>query len=241
MPTDDPAAAQPQQPAAKQTAQAAVPHAVKPHVAPLIDAAAHLLRMLGRTLRVTVTEEIPFSLAPNSGTVIWCLWHNRLISCMELYRRFRLEENPDSKLAALVSASKDGAALARALANFKVHAVRGSSSRRGGQALKEMTSCLRRGYDIAITPDGPRGPKYQIHPGIITLARLSGRPIIPVGVHFHRKATLRSWDSFQVPLPFSRVDVRLEPPILIPRDLDPEAEERSRLWLESELKRVNPD
>lgn len=241
MPTDEPSAApsQPQPTGHSQTG--VVPNRVKPHIAPLVDAAAFLLRMLGRTLRVRVVEEIPFALGPDSGTVIWCLWHNRLVSCMELYRRFRYQENPQAKLAALVSASKDGAALVRALANFKVHAVRGSSSRRGGQALKEMTSCLRRGYDAAITPDGPRGPKYEVHPGIITLARLSGRPIVPVGVRYHRKITLRSWDSFQLPLPFSRVDVRLEPPVRVPRDLGPEEEEQSRLWLENELKRINPD
>jgi lysophospholipid acyltransferase (LPLAT)-like uncharacterized protein len=97
------------------------------------------------------------------------------------------------------------------MAAFKMGSVRGSSSRRGSQALFELTGKLRQGFDIAITPDGPRGPKYQLQPGPILLARTTGSPILPVHARFSRALTLNSWDGFRIPLPFSRIDVIIAP------------------------------
>ena len=110
-------------------------------------------------------------------------------------------------LVAMVSASGDGAFLAAVLAKFGVILVRGSTSRRGPQALLEATRWLRKGYSVAITPDGPRGPSHQIQDGIIYLAQVSGRPIVPISNFTRWKIRLRSWDRFQIPLPFARCEL----------------------------------
>src|SRR4029077_6679252 len=86
-------------------------------------------------------------------------------------------------LAAIVSASKDGGFLAAILENFNVQPVRGSSSRRGRQAVLELISWAERGYDLAITPDGPRGPRYIAQEGATALAQLTGHPIIPASMN----------------------------------------------------------
>lgn len=175
------------------------------------------------------------------GPSIYCLWHNRLILCVEAYRRQAREHRMGKGMAALISASKDGAFLAAILERFKVQPVRGSSSRRGPQALLELTSWAECCYDLAITPDGPRGPRYVVQQGVMALAQLTGLPIIPFGFHAHRKIQLKSWDAFQIPLPFSRCDFRSGPPIHVPREITDEQREELRLQLEQTLKNISPD
>jgi len=175
------------------------------------------------------------------GPAIYCLWHNRLILCVEAYRQHNRGRRLGKGIAALISASKDGAFLAAILERFKVQPVRGSSSRRGPQALLELTSWAERGYDLAITPDGPRGPCYVVQPGVMSLAQLTGLPVIPFGFHAHRKIQLKSWDRFQIPLPFSRCDFRPGPPIRVPRELTDAQREEIRLQLEQAMKEVSPD
>ena len=148
---------------------------------------------------------------------------------------------PHSKLAALISASRDGGLLAQTFSNFGVTPVRGSSSRRGPQALIELVRALRQGFHVAITPDGPRGPKYTVQPGIVSLAQLSGCPIIPVGAKIQAKIQLRSWDQFQIPLPGSRCELVFSKPFYIPREATEEERERLRAEIEAELRRLNPD
>lgn len=172
--------------------------------------------------------------------VIFAIWHNRLATVMAFWTEIRRRQ-PGLKLGALVSASRDGGLLAATLQHFDVQPVRGSSSRRGAQALREAVSLVEAGYCVAITPDGPRGPKYKAHPGIVALAQLTGRPIVPAGCSIHPRKTLQSWDSFQVPLPFSRVHMRLADPIQIPRDATPAEREAKRLALEQALNQLNRD
>jgi hypothetical protein len=167
--------------------------------------------------------------------VIFCLWHNRLAISMLVHRRH------PRKLAALVSASKDGALLAAILGRFGVEQVRGSSSRRGPQALLELTSHARKGYDLAITPDGPRGPRYVVQQGVIALAQITGLPIIPVTCNTKRKVCLKSWDRFQIPLPFSSCELILNEPIHVSREADDTKREESRSKLESCLRQSSQD
>jgi lysophospholipid acyltransferase (LPLAT)-like uncharacterized protein len=144
-------------------------------------------------------------------------------------------------MAALISASRDGALLARTFSYFGVEPIRGSSSRRGAQALLELTSALRRNMHVAITPDGPRGPKYRVQSGIISLAQLTGAAIIPIGAHISRKKELPSWDRFQVPLPFSKCTATFGSPIQVPRDATEEEHEKARLALQEAMVSLNPD
>jgi lysophospholipid acyltransferase (LPLAT)-like uncharacterized protein len=171
----------------------------------------------------------------DSGPVIFCLWHNRLAISMIVHRRH------PRKLAALVSASKDGALLAAVLGRFGVEQIRGSTSRRGPQALLELTSLAEQGYDLAVTPDGPRGPRYVVQPGVIALAQVTGLPIIPVTCNTRGKVCLKSWDRFQIPLPFSRCQIMLNERILVPREADDTEREARRQELQSSLSQSSKD
>ena len=207
--------------------------------------AAALIYIAGRTLaaslRVTWRDESGLLTGAKPEPVIFCTWHNRLALSLMIFRDYVQVQQPSRRLAALVSASKDGGLLARVLARFGVEAVRGSSSRRGAQAMLELTSCIERGSDVAITPDGPRGPCYVIQPGVIALAQLTGLPIIPVSYHADWKKTLRSWDRFQLPLPFTRCEVRFGPPLRVPRAAGEEEREKLRQELAQRMKAITVD
>ena len=163
-----------------------------------------LIRCVAGTLRKKLINDAGLLADNPKHQVIFAIWHNRLALSLMIYRVFVQPHNPARRLAALVSASRDGAVVARILEHFGVEPVRGSSSRRGAQALLELTTCASQGHDLAITPDGPRGPCYRVQEGVISLAQLTGLPIIPAAYHLNWKIRLRSWDRFQVPLPFAK-------------------------------------
>lgn len=196
---------------------------------------------LAATLRWRWRDET--NLFENGGRkpVIFCLWHNRLALSLILFRRYVQARQPQRKLAALVSASRDGGMLARVLELFGVQPVRGSSSRRGPQALRELVSAAEQGCDLAITPDGPRGPCYMVQEGIASLAQLTGMTIVPVSYHLSCKWRLKSWDRFQVPLPFARCEVHLGQPVHIPREASDAEREQLRAELEARMKAITRD
>jgi len=158
-----------------------------------------------------------------------------------MYRQYAAAAGFPARLAGLVSASRDGALLSHVLTLFEVEPVRGSSSRRGAQALLELTSWLDRGYDAAITVDGPRGPRYEVKPGVVGLAQVTGRTIIPASYRLSRKWTVRSWDRFQIPVPFSTCYFSFGDPVQIPRDISDEDRETLRLEVERRLKELTRD
>ena len=168
-----------------------------------------------------------------AGPVIYATWHNRLGLCLIGYE-YAKKRNPTSGLAAMVSASKDGAFLSGILECFRVQPVRGSSSRRGPQALLELTTWSERGYDLAITPDGPRGPCYVVQEGVMSLAQITGLQIVPFSYSLKWKIRVKSWDRFQIPLPFSRCDMVFGKAIRVPRD----ATDAQREALRQELERT---
>lgn len=218
-----------------------VPHKPRWHQrwgASLIYVAARAYAM---TLRVQWDNRTGYFLDELGGPAIYCLWHNRLILCMEAYLEQTKQRSLGKGLAALISASKDGAFLAAVLERFGVEPVRGSSSRRGPQALLELTSWAERGYDLAITPDGPRGPRYVVQEGAMSLAQLTGLPIVPFGFYAPRKIQVKSWDAFQIPLPFSRCILYLGKPIYVPRDASDAQREEIRQQLEMTLKSISRD
>jgi len=192
-------------------------------------------RLVTVSLRCRWRDRSGLTDTADTQPVIFCLWHNRLAISMVVRRRY------PRKLAALVSASKDGALLAAVLARFGVEHVRGSSSRRGPQALLELTSRAQQGYDLAITPDGPKGPRYVVKEGVIALARTTGLPIIPVTCNTRWKLGLKSWDRFQIPLPFSRCELILNEPIFVHREADEAERENQRVKLENSLRASSSD
>jgi len=186
-------------------------------------------------------EYHPAVIENQNRPVIFCIWHNRLALALPMHGNYSERVGQDRQLAAMVSASRDGGMLARILELFGTQPVRGSSSRRGRQALLELTRWSERGYDLAITPDGPRGPRYVVQPGIVALAQITGRPIVPGGLRIYWKACLKSWDRFQVPLPFSRVDMSFGEPLTVPRNASEEDREAARMELQKRLLAINTD
>jgi lysophospholipid acyltransferase (LPLAT)-like uncharacterized protein len=199
-----------------------------------------LVRGISATLRFTWIDGSEF-FGKEHGPVIYCIWHNRLALCMTVYQSYARKFVRTPGMAAMVSASKDGALLAAVLERFKVQPVRGSSSRRGPQALLELTTWAERGYDLAITPDGPRGPRYVVQQGIMSLAQITGLPILPVSYHLQWKVVARSWDRFQIPLPFSRCEVTAHRAFRVPKEASRAELEVLRAQLEKTLKTISID
>lgn len=141
------------------------------------------------------------------------LWHNRLFLASEIVRRYR-QGRP---AYALVSASTDGGWLTAFFSLAGVRTVRGSSSRLGREAASALVEMLRAGHDIGLTPDGPRGPCYEMKPGAVIVPRRTRAPILVIGGEFSSAWQLKSWDRFYIPKPFSRVRMRCE--VLMPEQL----------------------
>ena len=200
-----------------------------------------MIRTVSATLRYRWTDRSGFINVPIPGPAVYCIWHNRLALSMPAYYSYIQKYRRTSGLAVMVSASKDGGFLTGVLECFKVQPVRGSSSRRGPQALLELTTWAERGYDLAITPDGPRGPIYVVQEGVMALAQLTGLPIVPVSYHANWKIRVKSWDRFQIPLPFSRCEMIYEKPIYVPREATDVEREKLRLQLETVLRAISPD
>jgi len=166
------------------------------------------------------------------GPVIVALWHNRIFACVPAWRK----KCGKRRVVALTSASHDGAIVERALGVCGIGAVRGSSSRRGAAALVGLRRALRDGTDVAVTPDGPRGPRYVVQPGIVKLAQSGGAPIIAVHATYGSAWRARTWDGFVVPKPFSRVTVTFDEALAVPRRLDDDAFEQWRRTVEARMR-----
>lgn len=185
------------------------------------------------TLRFEAAPEDLRNYTKKDEPVAIVLWHNRLFLAAEIVRRYR-QGRP---AYALVSASNDGAWLTAFFALAGLGTVRGSSSRMGREAATALVEMLRDGYDVGITPDGPRGPCYDVKPGAVIVARRTRAPLLLVGGEFTAAWRLGSWDRFYIPVPFSRVRMRCE---LI--DVDQLADRDAGIaMLRERLLTINPD
>jgi lysophospholipid acyltransferase (LPLAT)-like uncharacterized protein len=193
-----------------------------------------IARALFATLRVRIDDQSGLTKHSPDFPLIFTFWHNRILAItvghMRLYPRGR------KGVAVLTSPSRDGEILAQLMARFRMSAIRGSSSRRGSRALHECVEWLDSGADLAVTPDGPKGPRYTLGPGLILLAQKTSARIAPIHVKFSNAATIKSWDGFRIPLPFSRVDITMAPYETIPPTPTGEAFEAERLRIETILK-----
>ena len=186
------------------------------------------VRMLAGTLRVKTEEATVAPLWAARVPVIYATWHGRLLLLPWLYGWRGAH--------ALTSRSRDGEIVSRWIRRFGLVPVRGSSSRGGADALRELTRAVRAGREVVVVPDGPRGPREVLKPGVIVLARLSGAPIVPMAVGASREWRLRSWDEFRIPRPFARCVVRFGEPIRVSRTADRAAEEAARKEVEAALR-----
>ncbi len=200
-----------------------------------------LVRGVSATLRMRWDDQSGVYQESAAGPVIFCVWHNRLALSMPAYQNYARPRANTPGMAAMVSASRDGGFLAAILECFRVQPVRGSTSRRGPQALLELTTWAGRGYDLAITPDGPRGPRYVVQEGTMSLAQVTGLPIVPFSFYAGWKLQVKSWDRFQIPLPFARCEMRLGRAVRVPREATDAERESLRVELEKTLKEISGD
>jgi lysophospholipid acyltransferase (LPLAT)-like uncharacterized protein len=191
--------------------------------------AATLLRILYMTMRVEhrgVDVVEPFLRADKR--YIQAFWHARLLP-MAFCRH-------GPRVNVMISQHRDGELIARTVSRLGMHVTRGSTTRGGAGALREAVRRLEAGFDLAVTPDGPRGPRHRVQAGVIEAARLSGAPIVPATFSARPARFLNSWDRFLLPYPFSRGLFLYGEPMTVPRDLDPATREALRKQLEDRLR-----
>jgi lysophospholipid acyltransferase (LPLAT)-like uncharacterized protein len=165
-------------------------------------------------------------------------WHGRLLILPAMWPR-------TSKISMLISMHRDGELIAKAISYFGHGTVRGSAAkagstkdRGGAAALRGMLKALKAHEYVGITPDGPRGPRMRATEGIVTVARVSGAPIIPCSYSARTRYVLGTWDRFVIPLPFTRGVIVWGEPIHVARDADAAALETARLAVEAGLNAV---
>ncbi len=159
--------------------------------------------------------------------VVFVLWHGRLLPCTYHHRQLGL--------TTLISQHRDGDYIAGIVAGWGYHPVRGSSSRNATAALRELVRSVRKGSSVAITPDGPRGPRGELKPGAVALAQLTGAPLIPASCSADRAWWFGGWDRFLVPQPFARCSIAFGPAVEVPREAGPDLLERLRSETETRL------
>jgi len=197
----------------------------------LIAFGFRLLQLWARTLRFEIEDRAGVVGRRVTENYIGALWHNRLLVFPFVLRRFL----PQRHGAALISASRDGDLIADVVQRFGYDVIRGSSSRLGASALLQITGVLMSGSDVVITPDGPRGPAYELGPGIIFLAQKSGAAVVPMNLEYSHCWRLGSWDRFIVPRPFAKVRVLINRPYRVTATTTPEEFESERVSLQNAM------
>ncbi len=186
----------------------------------LLLPAALLVRLWAMSLRCEFAEQ-HHRRVDEAESCLFILWHNRLFAIAEIYRRYRLRRG--RRIYGLVSASRDGAWLSAFFRLMGIHSIRGSSSWRARPALRELMSRLEAGYDVGITPDGPRGPCYDFKEGAALLARKGSARTFLVSANFTSAWRLKSWDGFYLPRPFSKVVVIVDEVTSSDAEAEPDA------------------
>ncbi len=168
-----------------------------------------LISLLGATWRVEVAgRDHPLRLRRRRQPFVFALWHGDLVPLIWFHR--------GDSTSLVVSRHVDGGYLAKAARAWGYGIVPGSSTRGGQMAFRQMLRILRDGGEIAITPDGPRGPARVVKGGVVAVAQLAGVSIIPVAVMVSSGWRLRSWDQFLIPKPFARVHIVYDEPLTLP-------------------------
>jgi lysophospholipid acyltransferase (LPLAT)-like uncharacterized protein len=204
-------------------------HRLFPALAP--RAAYAYIRLVRATMRLAYENHDALARARREfGQYILAFWHSRFVMMPYVY--------PDRRIVVLVSQHRDARMLTQILVRFGLSVAHGSSTAGGVQGLREVIRRVRAGSDVGIAPDGPRGPRRRARPGVITVARLTGLPIVPVAFSARPARRLGSWDRTLVPLPFSRGLFVCGEPMPVARDLDEAGRERLRQRLEVEVDRI---
>jgi lysophospholipid acyltransferase (LPLAT)-like uncharacterized protein len=187
-----------------------------------------------RVVRVEGAEHLQAALA-KAPSLLPVYWHQHQLFC----GRYLINQTRNGlKVGWLISPSVDGDLGAMMVRRLGGHVIRGSSTHTGARALRDYLQALtKENISPAITPDGPRGPRFEFKPGAILLSQMSQRPIVPMAYAASR-AWLIKWDKFVVPVPFSRIVIAVGPPLYVPRVIDSAALERWQGELKIELQRL---
>jgi len=170
------------------------------------------INVLCKTLRISiVNKKVIDEFERNKKNYVVAFWHGTMLLPWYL--------NRNKYCAALISKSKDGDLLGKILKRWNYNVIRGSSSVGGDVALSIMVDYAKNNSSIAITPDGPRGPAFKLKAGAVVTAKKSGLPLVLLGVGFKNKKLLKSWDSFQVPIFFTKANAIFSDPIYIDNKL----------------------
>ncbi len=194
-----------------------------------------ILRLLCWTLRIEERPETSGKLFHEGafGKVIMAFWHSSQLVLAYAGR--------GQGIQVLISQHADGEYIARVIKGMGFGVVRGSSTRGGSRAMINMVREAERGNFLAVTPDGPRGPREEVQPGVIFLAKKTGLPILPVGLGYSNCWRLPSWDGFRIPKPFSKVIIAVGEPIIVPSELGDDELEDYRRTLEKTLNGLSAD
>ena len=189
------------------------------------------LWLVSKTVRVEFvgTDDL-FARWRRGEQSIMAFWHNRVVMMPIAYR--------GKKICIMNSQHRDGEIATRALARWHIRSVRGSATRGGAAGFLQLVNAYRSGYDLAVVPDGPRGPCCVAKPGIVRLAKATGAPIYPVTYAATRYRQLRSWDRLIIPLPFARVVFIAGAPVTVAPDADAAGLQQRRQALEDTLNQI---
>ena len=195
-----------------------------------------LIRMLGSLFLLTLggTWKLRFrglafekAVHGNGHRPIYAFWHGRLLALAYSYR--------DRKVQIMISEHGDGEMIAQVTNQLGFGSVRGSTTRGGLRAMRALARRLLDGFDVAITPDGPRGPRHVLQAGAIYIAMRTGHPLVPITSSGWPRWTFGSWDRFIVPKPFANVLIRLGRPFYVPPDLNETEREQYRRRFEKQM------
>jgi lysophospholipid acyltransferase (LPLAT)-like uncharacterized protein len=179
-------------------------------------AGAAVLTTLLRSTRLRVVNGEALAAAEAAfGAAVVALWHDQLLAPTFAFR--------NRNYATMASQSADGEYISRMLHYWRYQVARGSSSRGGDTALRQLAELVKRGHTAALTADGPRGPRHRLKLGVLRLAQLTGVPVVPVAAAASSAWRFNSWDRFMVPKPLSRVVVLFGDAVSVPPELDPDA------------------
>jgi lysophospholipid acyltransferase (LPLAT)-like uncharacterized protein len=190
-----------------------------------------IYRLWARTIRLRIDDPHDVVGFVRDRPVIFTIWHNRLLMLPRVFD----PSFPTRQSYGLISASRDGDLIADWIERSGYGTIRGSSSRKGVIALRQLMDTLAANGNVLFTPDGPRGPVYQATPGVIFLAQKSGAPIVPIHMEYSSCWRMKSWDRFIVPRPFATLRAVFGAPISIPPLADAEQFEAERLRLQNAM------
>ena len=192
---------------------------------------AVFIGLLGRTWRVRISHDEAVRAARSSKTpIVFSLWHGQMLPLLYAHR--------DQGIKVLISEHSDGEIIARIATRFGFGTVRGSTSRGAARALLGLARVLEDGGELAITPDGPRGPARSMAPGVAIVARRAGVPVIAAAASASTAWRLKSWDKFMIPRPFATVHVAYSDAVYVTA-VDAATDERLRAAMALAEQRAN--